>query len=248
MQLLGIPRTRGGAVTGPIPSQPRSRLCAPPILISFPVFPGTSSGSGCGCRGTRSASPTACWGCRSRRAPGGPRADPKHPKTPHEDPPSSPRGLFIISVIIKGVFIVLLLILSPCLGMKRVLPLPSPLKKWNFKLVWSWGRDFSSYFPPTFQGKKGSVPKLIYFCFFSPYLFLSHRVFGWFCSLLTLICQCCLVFFNLIYSIFVYLLRGIKGCVRFGREKKGEIKKKKPQMLFFPLFFRDLWGFSWGFE
>lgn len=140
----------------------------------------------------------------------------------------------------------LLLILSPCLGMKRMLPLPSPLKKWNFKLVWSWGRDFSSYFPPTFQGKKGSVPKLIYFCFFSPYLFLSHRVFGWFCSLLTLICQCCLVFFNLIYSIFVYLLRGIKGCVRFGKEKKGEIKKKTSDAVF-PPFFQGFMGIFVGF-
>lgn len=84
----------------------------PYILFSPPcLFPATSRKSGCVCQGTRSASPTACWGCRSRSALGGspfnpPPALPKilesnQMKTP-PSPPSSPRGLFIISIIIKG--------------------------------------------------------------------------------------------------------------------------------------------------
>lgn len=155
MQLLGIPRTRGGAVTGPIPSQPRSRLCAPPILISFPVFPGTSSGSGCGCRATRSASPTACWGCRSRRAPGGPRADPKHPKTPHEDPPSSPRGLFIISVIIKGFFYSVIIDTVPVLGDETGAAPALPPKKMEFQARLELGEGFFFlFFPPHFKEKR----------------------------------------------------------------------------------------------
>lgn len=50
------------------------KVCASPPY-SPPV---TSRRSACGCRATRSASPTACWGCRSRPAPGGHPSDPPH--------------------------------------------------------------------------------------------------------------------------------------------------------------------------
>lgn len=100
-------------------------------------------------------------------------------------------------------------------------------KKMEFQACLELGEWFFFLFSPHISRKKGLSPKTdIFLLFFSLFIPLPPGFWVVF-SPLMLICQCCLVFFNLIYSIFVYLLWGIKGCVRFGREKKGEIKKKK---------------------
>lgn len=92
-------------------------------------------------------------------------------------------------------------------------------------------------------------PKLsifAFFFFFFTYLFLSRRWVGFFfhlnadeqCYLLYFF----LLFFNVIYYIFVYLLRKNQRGFRFGEDNRGEKKKGGQVWGFFPPLFNGFYG------